>query len=1064
MKESVKNKQNDENKMKSFIPGLSRPGMWVFIYLFFAVLPLLIFHQSYKVYLENEFQESREKTIKYYYRELVALKRKATNQQIFLKLLQSFRDSFRRNLPQTPSLNPALIEGLFDEIPGNSTLISWDESENIIASYTRLSKAGQNVSEEKIRQFISLLLDAYYDFNTGANLQTLHQARLFEVQNRPFFYELRPLLGQNFPVHDAFTSRDLVTGEFLDVSDVYFYWDFYNNRDKSQGGFLVIIPKSSLAATFAISGVLKRDPSANPDYSCGLFDVTSGEVEVSYAGLQEVAEKMVSGYRSGATNPFFNDDWVLFVQPIQESSSANIFSLFSVKHLRTGFENAVNSSQLLIVILAIAIGILFVHFYRVAKIKGLSLKKKLTWLFLFCMQLPISILIFLGIQFSLSKERLLSIEAESSLVQMVKKIDYSSQEHYRSLTEWLKKLRNSPELKEIQRDKLSQKFFEFSDSNQLKSFYLTGINGEILFDIENLEKDDSNRTFIKELGIKILANHSGSLPDFVEMPDESVGSFMDAVIKRTGVLHQLNWPGSNEKRFVFSDVVQNDEGRLMAIIAAFDKTAVDRNYLRNVISEEYRRTNNHEIFILNKNDISETVPRLDPTFKANLLPILTTSRLSNTIETDKINDARSSYLVALSEGIFTQDFIIGARASWGKIVESIRKMYFLVILGLLFSLASSIVLIMVLLREFLTPVFILSSGAKAIIGGDLDLNLPVFSKDELGDLSETFNFMTRRLKNRLTELTVLYNMTQKASTSHNQREVFDLAAERLKTHLNAETQGTAWINEGEGAESVYLAEHYSHEIDESIRKIVIISMRNFKTHLEYSAAINKHVLSIPLFFEEKRFGSIYLTFEKERFSEHVRLTEDEKSFIETLRHHLSLIIEKQRLFEQAITDGLTKLYVRRFFLATLEKELARSKRYQLDVSIVLLDIDHFKLFNDKHGHQAGDYVLRETAQRIVECIRSVDTPGRYGGEEMAVLLPQTNIKEAYLVADRIKKTIESAEYTFRNKSMNVTVSAGVSALHGRQVTVEELIEEADKALYVAKDKGRNQVRIAPEAM
>jgi diguanylate cyclase (GGDEF)-like protein len=161
---------------------------------------------------------------------------------------------------------------------------------------------------------------------------------------------------------------------------------------------------------------------------------------------------------------------------------------------------------------------------------------------------------------------------------------------------------------------------------------------------------------------------------------------------------------------------------------------------------------------------------------------------------------------------------------------------------------------------------------------------------------------------------------------------------------------------------------------------------------------------------------------------------------------------------------LTKLYVRRFFLATLEKELARSKRYQLDVSIVLLDIDHFKLFNDKHGHQAGDYVLRETAQRIVECIRSVDTPGRYGGEEMAVLLPQTNIKEAYLVADRIKKTIESAEYTFRNKSMNVTVSAGVSALHGRQVTVEELIEEADKALYVAKDKGRNQVRIAPEAM
>ena len=100
----------------------------------------------------------------------------------------------------------------------------------------------------------------------------------------------------------------------------------------------------------------------------------------------------------------------------------------------------------------------------------------------------------------------------------------------------------------------------------------------------------------------------------------------------------------------------------------------------------------------------------------------------------------------------------------------------------------------------------------------------------------------------------------------------------------------------------------------------------------------------------------------------------------------------------------------------------------------------------------------------MESIRSVDTPGRYGGEEMAVILPQTGIKDGFVVAERIRKAIEGAEYAFKNDSMRVTASIGITALHGRDISLEEMIEEADKALYVAKSKGRNQVRIAPEAM
>ncbi|MDD3145898.1 MAG: diguanylate cyclase, partial [Candidatus Riflebacteria bacterium] len=398
------------------------------------------------------------------------------------------------------------------------------------------------------------------------------------------------------------------------------------------------------------------------------------------------------------------------------------------------------------------------------------------------------------------------------------------------------------------------------------------------------------------------------------------------------------------------------------------------------------------------------------------------------------------------------------------IMETIHLTYMLVGIGLFFSLAASLVLITVLIKEFLAPVSILSNGARAISNGDLELDLPVFAKDELGELSTIFNLMTRRLRNRLTELTVLYNLTQKASTTHSQREIFELAAENLQQHLSAEQAGTVWVGSAESDTELYISDSLEPAEVEEIKKCARTSLKTCRETLETDQTTGKHILCLPLFFEDRKFGAIYLVFAQDRFLSKQGFSDDEKNFMDTLRHHLGLIIENQRLFEEAITDGLTKLYLRRFFLATLDKEISRSKRYQLDLGLLLLDIDNFKKFNDTYGHQAGDYVLRETAQRITENIRAVDTPGRYGGEEIALLLPQTNIKEAFLVAERIRKAIDGSEYTFRNTSMKVNVSIGVTSLHLRNLTMEELIDEADRALYTAKSKGRNQVRIAPEAM
>lgn len=1055
MKQTVKPDKHFESK-------LNQPIVWLVLFVFFVALPFFIYLACFNAFLQNNHDNSSESTIRYFHRELTSFGSKATNRQIFLQQFQSFRDIYHRNLSDAGK-SKNILENLCNEMPKSTSLIFWDKHGELIKDNSRLPTG--KVKDESIQKFIEMILNSQSDFATGTNLQTLHQIKLFEKQNADFFAEIAPLTGRAFPVTQAITSPNTMFGNYLAASDVFFYWNFFNNKDNSQGGFAAFVPIKDLPVTFGLAQVLQKDPSANPEFSNGFVNFTTGEIQLSYSQLMPIARQALAKYKEQQENPLFLDDWVIFVQPLAESSSTSIFSLFSTKSQRLALENNKKLAQYIFYFLIVIVGFFFYHYYVITNSSGLSLRKKMGTLFFLCMQLPISILIFLGIRYSFSQEKLLSREAETQLIELVKKVDHDALDYYRGTNEWLKSLKNLPELKKLDKEALHSKFFEYSKNNQLSSYYLIGLDGQIEFDITNSTNDEnSNKLLIKELGMRILAADSGDQP--VPAAHDSMLSegLFDLITRKTGVMHLAQLPGTGKKNFIYTDIVHTLDGRKFASISTIDKTELDYNFLRQAVTNQYKINPEREIIVLRENDISDTVPKISMTFKANLLPMITTAKISNTVETDHINDENGMLLVALTRGLNVSDFLIGSRYNWAYIMESIHLTYLLVAIGLFFSLSASLFLVTILIKEFLTPVSILSSGAKSIISGNLDLNLQIFAKDELGELSTIFNSMAARLRNRLTELTVLYNLTQKASTTHSQREVFDLAAQNLQKHLKAESCGTVWISEGEGDDGLYLAEHLDDNDATAIRACSRNALRSFQTVVEFNELISKHVLSIPLYFEDKKFGAIYLLFPAERLQNKQNLSEDEKSFIETLRHHLSLIIEKQRLFEQAITDGLTRLYLRRFFLATLEKEISRSKRYQLDVSLLLLDIDKFKVFNDTYGHQAGDYVLRETAQRITESIRSVDTPGRYGGEEMAVILPQTNIKEAYIVAERIRKAIEGAEYQFRNDSMKVTASIGITALHLRDVTVEELIEESDKALYVAKDKGRNQVRIAPEAM
>ncbi len=169
--------------------------------------------------------------------------------------------------------------------------------------------------------------------------------------------------------------------------------------------------------------------------------------------------------------------------------------------------------------------------------------------------------------------------------------------------------------------------------------------------------------------------------------------------------------------------------------------------------------------------------------------------------------------------------------------------------------------------------------------------------------------------------------------------------------------------------------------------------------------------------------------------------------------------EKNRYLESiANLDGLTEVYNHRYFQIFLEKELNRSLRRDLELSLILCDIDFFKKFNDFHGHQVGDFVLKEVCRVCGEQIREYDLLARYGGEEFVFVLPETGPDEAMTVAEKLREAVETGEFFYETMSYRVTMSFGVASLPaGGKIKRSELIEAADKALYQAKKKGRNRV-------
>ncbi len=161
--------------------------------------------------------------------------------------------------------------------------------------------------------------------------------------------------------------------------------------------------------------------------------------------------------------------------------------------------------------------------------------------------------------------------------------------------------------------------------------------------------------------------------------------------------------------------------------------------------------------------------------------------------------------------------------------------------------------------------------------------------------------------------------------------------------------------------------------------------------------------------------------------------------------------------ELTITDSLTQIFNRRYFLERFNEEMERSKKFKFCFSFLMIDIDHFKEYNDHYGHLVGDAILREVTKTIKENTRQIDFMGRYGGEEISIVLVETDRDQARFAAERIRQAIESRHITVYDEDLKVTVSIGLSTFPQDASDTQTLIDKADEALYLAKQTGRNRV-------
>jgi diguanylate cyclase (GGDEF)-like protein len=409
--------------------------------------------------------------------------------------------------------------------------------------------------------------------------------------------------------------------------------------------------------------------------------------------------------------------------------------------------------------------------------------------------------------------------------------------------------------------------------------------------------------------------------------------------------------------------------------------------------------------------------------------------------------------------------------------------------------------------RLLRPVATLMTAAERFGEGDLEHDVRVETGDELQVLGEAFRSMRDRLRGMLEQL--------QATNTALDRQVFDLSVRnlinqalinrseesllpelmRIIVQMMEVGRGTLWLHDPQEHHLILKAmldrpplDALAHTgagetkgpggvpatvpADRGILGRVVGEGRSLivsdpPPDLDFllppaggagvppATSESRQVLLVPLRGEERILGVMAVAGRAGGFRE------EDRPLLEDVADQAAIALQKTHLYELAITDGLTRLFIHRYFQRRLEEEIVRAQRSGERISLLLFDIDHFKKFNDTYGHQLGDRVIRLVAETVRANVRvGVDIPARYGGEEFAIVMPDTPLEGARVFAERLRGAIERAAVAHEGQQLKVTVSLGCATWPDHADRREALIKAADTALYEAKRAGRNRVAVA----
>jgi diguanylate cyclase (GGDEF)-like protein len=389
------------------------------------------------------------------------------------------------------------------------------------------------------------------------------------------------------------------------------------------------------------------------------------------------------------------------------------------------------------------------------------------------------------------------------------------------------------------------------------------------------------------------------------------------------------------------------------------------------------------------------------------------------------------------------------------------------------SLLIGLVLILLLLLDAIRAIDSTSRAATAVAGGDLQKRLKVLRRDELGQLGNAFNLMAEELTDRNRRSMAINHFQTLLATSNSMDEIYAVVA-RLCLELFDGASGAVYRISASRDQASRVAQwnwpdaangHVLHPGDcRAVRagKPYFASGKTIETPCQHTQQLGAPVarsLCLPLSAHGEVFGILQLC----RFGDSVpapasaRDIETAVLVSEQLSMSLANLQLREQLRNQSIRDPLTGLFNRRYLEETMDRELARTARSGQTLAVIAIDVDHFKRFNDTHGHEAGDKVLVEFAGVLRQGIRSTDIACRYGGEEFVLLMPESPVSIALERVEALRRQTSELRVHIGSVQLEaITISSGIAVAPTHGENGEMLLRNADTALYAAKAAGRDR--------